>query len=494
MLYDSTSARLLLGSLLIKPSLALSEKYPLSPSDFQPTNFHLRLYQAILALAKRGCETVTALDIYNLCKNNKPVETLFKENNLADFIDTIKQLAVVDNFPVYYDSVRKCSLLRAYNQAGFNVDKFDKDPEQYSIKDIVDWYDGQFIHIKKEFYKDESTIEIKAGDGLADIKEQYKQEPAFGSSTFSQYLNTAVRGWQPGQLIMHGAVSGSGKTALGLYNLALIGCPELWDEQAGCYKPNPCYQHEGCLYVQYELDLKKELSPKLVGSVSGVGTYHFLDGKYEEGEEERVDRAIEIINQSNIYLVSMPSFTTEKLKSLIKDYVINKQVKYIVFDYVSKQSSVSSEVAKRNNTATRGDEVLAEIVSTLKDIAVEHNVAVLTFCQTNANINQQEVLDAGCLAGSRAMQDKLDAGTIINKLRRNEQDVCNMMMESHFSNSPIKPNRILHLFKARFGSTAQDIRIWGYLDLNTGRFYDMWCTDLDNNPITVDKTRLVYAK
>lgn len=493
MLYDQNSVRLLLGCLLIKPSLAISDKYPLSRDDFT-VDFHLRLWQGCVALAKRGAESISALDLYMLCKNNKQINDLFKENDLSGFIDTIRQLSNIDNYSMYYDAVRKMSLLRAYQSSGFNVDKFEKEPEKYTIKEIIDYYDGLFIHVKKEFYKDESTIEVKAGDGLMDIKEQYKSEPAYGASTFSLALNTAVRGWQKGQLILHGAVSGSGKTALGLYNLALIGCPELWDDKDSCFKPNPCYQREACLYIQYELDLKKELSPKLVGSVSGVGTYHFLDGKYEDGEEERVDRAIDIINRSNIYLVSMPSFTTEKLKSLIKDYVLNKQVKYVIFDYVSKQASVSSEVARRNNTATRGDEVLAEIVSTLKDIAVENNIAILTFSQTNASINVQEVLDAGCLAGSRAMQDKLDAGSIINKLRKNEQDVCDMMMEAHYQGSPIKPNRILHLFKARFGSTEQNIKIWGYLDLNTGRFTDMWCTDVYNKPINVTKTRLVYAK
>ena len=493
MLYDQNSVRLLLGCLLIKPSLAISDKYHLSRDDFT-VDFHLRLWQGCVALAKRGAESISALDLYMLCKNNKQVNDLFKENDLSGFIDTIKQLSNIDNYSMYYDAVRKMSLLRAYQSSGFNVDKFEKEPEKYTIKEIIDYYDGLFIHVKKEFYKDQSIVEAKAGDGLMEIKEMYKAEPSYGATTFSEYLNTAARGWQKGQIILHGAVSGSGKTALGLYNLALIACPELWDDKKNCYKPNPYYQHEACLYIQYELHLKRELSPKLVASVSGVGTYHFLDGKYIGDEEERVDRAIEIIQQSQIYLVSMPSFTTEKLKSTIKDYMLNKQVKYVIFDYVSKTSSVSSEVAKRNNIATRGDEVLAEIVSTLKDIAVENNIAVLTFSQTNANINTQEILDAGCLAGSRAMQDKLDVGSIIGKFRKNEQEVCDMMMEKHYPNSPIKPNRILHLFKARFGNTEQNMKIWGYLDLNTGRFTDMWCTDVYNKPINVTKTRLVYTK
>ena len=69
MLYDQNSVRLLLGCLLIKPSLAISDKYPLTRDDFT-VDFHLRLWQGCVALAKRGAESISALDLYMLCKNN----------------------------------------------------------------------------------------------------------------------------------------------------------------------------------------------------------------------------------------------------------------------------------------------------------------------------------------------------------------------------------------------------------------------------------------
>ena len=172
MLYDSTSARLLLGALMIKPSLALSDKYPLSVHDFQSNTFHIRLYQAISALAKRGAETITDLDIYNLCKNNKAVETIFKENDLTGFIDTVKQLANVGNFEVYYTNTRRATLLRSYKNAGYNVDKFEQD-DKATIEDIVQYFDAQQIAIKKQFYKDKDIDELKAGDGFEAVKEGF---------------------------------------------------------------------------------------------------------------------------------------------------------------------------------------------------------------------------------------------------------------------------------------------------------------------------------
>lgn len=490
--YDSQAARLCLGAMLIKPSFALSDKFPLTKQDFEPQIFHLRLYQAITALAKRGAQSISAMDCYTLCANNAEVKRVFDDNSLADFIDTIKQIVSVDNFELYWTGVRKATLLREYAKAGFDISRFEGEPEKHGIQEILDYYDGLAINIRKQFYQDKSMHELRAGDGFEEIKERFKTEPAFGATTFSRYLNTAARGWQQGQLTMHGAVSGSGKTGVALYNAALVACPELWDDDAGCYMPNPCYQHKAALFIQYELNDQEELTPKLIGSISGVPTYHLLNGNYDDGEEERVDKAIEILHDSNIYFVTMPSFTNDKLKACIKEYATLHDVGYVVFDYVSQQSTVSSDIAKKNGVATRSDQVLSDIVSNLKDIAVENNVAILTFCQTNANVNNQEILDAGCLAGSRAMQDKLDVGGIIMPLRRQEKEVADMMIENA-SYQGERPNRIVHLFKVRFGNQIQHLKIWGKLDLNTGRWTDCWCTDADNKPYDMTRTKLVYA-
>lgn len=490
--YDSQAARLCLGAMLIKPSFALSDKFPLTKQDFEPQIFHLRLYQAITALAKRGAQSIGAMDCYTLCANNAEVKRVFDDNALADFIDTIKQIVSVDNFELYWTGVRKATLLREYAKAGFDISRFEGEPEKHGIQEILDYYDGLAINIRKQFYQDKSMHELKAGDGFEAIKERFKDEPAFGATTFSRYLNTAARGWQQGQLTMHGAVSGSGKTGVALYNAALVACPELWDDDAGCYQPNPCYQHKAALFIQYELNDQEELTPKLIGSISGVPTYHLLNGNYDDGEEERVDKAIEILHDSNVYFVTMPSFTNDKLKACIKEYATLHDVGYVVFDYVSQQSTVSSDIAKKNGVATRSDQVLSDIVSNLKDIAVENNVAILTFCQTNAAVNNQEILDAGCLAGSRAMQDKLDVGGIIMPLRRQEKEVADMMVENASYQGEC-PNRIVHLFKVRFGNQIQHLKIWGKLDLNTGRWTDCWCTDSDNKPYDMTRTKLVYA-
>lgn len=477
---------------MIKPSLALSEKWPLTKADFQPQQFHLRIWQAVCALAKRGASEVAALDCYNLCKNNAEVKRVFDDSNLTDFIDAIKQITNVDNFSVYWESIRKNTLLRAYESAGFSIDKFEQDIEKYSIEDIVQYYDGQQIAIKKEFYKDKDIDELKAGDGFEQVKENFKAEPLFGATTFSRYLNTAARGWIPGQLSIYSIGSGVGKSTLGLANLVWVCCPRIYDEQKETYVDNPCYQHRAGLYMQFEMAGDTEVTPKIVATISGVPCFNILNGHYEPGEEERVDEAIRILHESNLYIVTMPNYTVDLIESYVKDYVINKNVGYVCYDYIVESSSVSSDIAKKNGVATRSDQVLSGIASKLKDLAVEYNIAMLTFTQVNGNAMTQEILDSGVAAGSRAIQNKADVAGVIMPLRKKEQEIADMVCE----NNPnmIKPNRVCSCYKMRFSSVEQGIKIYFHLDLNTGRTKDCFATSKFDNPIQLTKTRLVYAK
>ena len=288
--------------------------------------------------------------------------------------------------------------------------------------------------------------------------------------------------------------SGSGKSTIGLYNIAQVACPYLYDEEQKQYISNKCYQHKAALYIQFEMDAETEITPKLLASISGVPTFHILNGKYDEGEEERIDKAIEILHQSDIYIVTMPSFTVDLIETYIRDYVLNHNVGYVVYDYITETATASSDIATKNKVQTRSDQVLSAITSKLKDIAAEYNVAILSFTQVNANINTQEILDASVVAGSRAIQNKCDVAGVVTPLRSKEMEICDMMMDSHFPDCKIKPNRILHLYKIRFSNYEQGTKIWFYLDLNTGRTQDYFVTTKYNQPYQVTKTNLIYGE
>lgn len=53
--------------------------------------------------------------------------------------------------------------------------------------------------------------------------------------------------------------------------------------------------------------------------------------------------------------------------------------------------------------------------------------------------------------------------------------------------SPPVVNRILHLYKVRFGSEEQGIKIWLNLNLSNGKVTDLFVTNRDNEPYDMNK-------
>ena len=78
--------------------------------------------------------------------------------------------------------------------------------------------------------------------------------------------------------------------------------------------------------------------------------------------------------------------------------------------------------------------------------------------------------------------------------RKQDLEVCDMMMEKYCPNSKSQVNRVISLYKMRFSNYEQGIKIWGRLDLNTGYFEDCFVTDKYNKPYDISKTNLIYRE
>lgn len=498
-LYDDNQAALLLGCLCHNPSLTCSDRYNLDKVDFTPNRFHRILFASIKNLYLKGVQEITDVDVLEYIKNYPKQEEILLESDVGGFIETTKRLCNLENTDYYVSILKKCALLRECQEQGIDISgvvDIEADPEtqnrqldEWELDEIIKHFEGKLSTIKKKFYCNKNIEEYKMGMDLLEVIESFKQEPMFGYSTFSQYLNTASRGFIKGQLTCYSLPSGEGKTCIGSAALANICCDEIFDIPTHSWVKNPSYCGEAGLYIQYEMENRTELSPRILAAVSRVGAKDIMDGHYEYDEEERVRHAVEVVDKNNLYIVSMPQFTMEEIDNYIKDYVLTKNVSFVVFDYISEQSSVNSELARKNKVQTRSDQTLANMANELKEMARKYNIAILTFTQCNGKEKEAKVPDKSCIAGAQAVANKLDVGCIITKLRGDEKSIAEMYVNEKEFNG-LTPNRVIHVYKVRFGSEEQNIKIYGYLNLSTGEFVDMFVTDKNNEPYQMQKTVL----
>src|SRR5690606_16793613 len=101
--------------------------------------------------------------------------------------------------------------------------------------------------------------------------------------------------------------------------------------------------------------------------VSGVEEDKIKDNKLTKEENDRVDKAIEILSETKLYLENEPNFDTTYLWQIIEEYKVKHDICAVVLDYIELQSALMSEYAKLSRgMAVREDQVLLNLSNNLK--------------------------------------------------------------------------------------------------------------------------------
>ena len=508
-LYSMNAGNFVLSSLLNNTNLLYNSAYPLSKDDFKPNLSHKIIYISICQLADRGCSVIDAKELVTYLEGGyeeqlNALKADLSDGNVIEYIDTLKALDNDKSYTYWYNEVRKRSLLRQYRDSGFDISEFwdeNKNEEKntaklnnISIKDIVHHFDAVQTKLRQQFIVEETVRRIKAGENYEEVKEAFKNTPYFGACMVGAYQTTLYRGWLKQQLILNSAGSGMGKTIRAVGELCNVCALEIWDEKEKKFVINPNYQGSG-LYINTEMELELELTPCFLAYISNVPRYKIMDGKYDsKEEEERVDTAIKILRNSNIFLVDDPNFTLRSIEDNIKYYKETYNIQYMVFDYIQDNGCVGKEMHQTHDVIAR-DTIILNIASNLKVWARQYDIGIYSMTQLNGNEKTAEIIDEGCLSGGKAIKNKLDAGCISLYPRKKEQKFTEGLLAHWLSENrngkfgeDFKPNVVLHNYKIRFSKYGFGIKIYQYLDKSTGRCVDMFCTDAYDNPINIDKT------
>ena len=137
-LSDKMAYRQIIGGLMYNTLLFI--EYP----DILPTDFDMKVARvcliAIQNLYEEGATKLTVPEVENeILKNQGIGATIYKQENGLDFLKTSYEFAEVDNFGVYYNRLKKYSLLRTLQKAKFDISyyyKEDKDLEPFE-EDIL---------------------------------------------------------------------------------------------------------------------------------------------------------------------------------------------------------------------------------------------------------------------------------------------------------------------------------------------------------------------
>ena len=504
--YDSRSACQVLGCLMLEPQRLSSREMQVAEFDFV-SPIHKTLFISIYNLSLQGLKTISLGDVETYLANNNPVghKKMFEEWNGAEWITSILEDANVYNYDYYYWIVRKFSFLRIKMQNGQDVsallDMTELDCEALRIQrenfdlltidDIIRYFDSVNLSAKRPFVTRAEEARRKAGDNAFELLKQLALAPSFGFATESAYLNTIMRGLRRGTFMLETRDSGQGKTRVAIKRLLLTSAPYLWDFKKRTFVRNP-HTPVASLYIGTEMDLYTELEPMMWAFLSGVDEDKIHANTLTPDERQRVERAIKILQDTPLYLEDEENYDISFLSHTIEHYKTEYNIGVVAIDYLELTSALTTEFTHTTRgMGVREDQVLLNLSTNVKNMAKRFDIAMIGFTQTTDLARAEGVRDQRAVKGARSLPNKCDLGMTSFAPTKQEIELLEPLIEKcGLNNGRCVPNIGYNIYKNR-GGKFKNIKIWGYQDLGTMEYVDLFCTDESYAPINVDKTHLM---
>ena len=485
----------MLAGIIRDPSVLLDDAHPLSPDDF-PTRFHAIVFGAVEHLIKDGATSISAAVIDDFLSRYPQQYKVFTSNNGVDYVNALVSALPEGSFEHHYNRLKKVSVLNRLHEQGFDIsfyyDPSAPDPSPVRARldgatpdDILLHYEMELSAIRQQSGADAQHIGGLAGDGLSALKERLKEKPEMGLPMNSKKLATICRGRRLKKLYLRVAPSGLGKTRLSLADACLISIPRFYDPKRKRFvKSDFSYP---TLFITTELE-KEEVQTMILAYVACVPEEHILDGRYAEGEEARVDKAISIIASSPLWIEHIPQFNIDNIENLIRRYKLEHGIAAVFFDYLFTSTKVLMEIAqKTRGVSLREDNVLMMFSDRMKTLCNRLNVHIDTSTQANGGWKDARDPDQNLIRGSKAIADKVDIGYCVLEPTARDLEAVRSIMEQRGTSFFQTPNLVFHIFKVRRGR-LNHVKLFMYFDYSTLRTTDLFVTDRDYKLVDVENT------
>lgn len=485
------------GNLLKNSSiLDRTDKYFLTANDFS-SSFERRLFAIILTLHSQGARSIGINDIENYLKDIPSTYAVWEKEHGLDYLQDAEDLSDEGNFDYYYNKLKKINLLKSLKRAGYDISEFYiEDPlspkyqevnahfEEVSTTDITNSFRKKLNHIENEVGINQENKVSHANDGARQLIESLKLAPDTGPRLQGKFFNTIVRGARKGKFFLRSAASGQGKTRRAVGDACFLSYPIRYNLQTQDWDWDGGTEKSLIIVTEQEED---EIQTMILAYLSGVNEDNILFSNYEDGEEERIQKALQIMDvyQDNLRICRMPNPNIEQIQQIIRSEVLENGIDFIFYDYIFLNPALLNEF---RDLKMADHQILGMMSAALKDLAVELNVFISSSTQLNAQgeDNTKGIKNESAIRGSRAIVDKVDMGCIVN--RPTDEDLH--IIEGLCSKVP---NSVTDVYKMRRGRYTQ-VRIWSYADLGTCRVEDLLVTDGKLKPVKIGNLKQEYLE
>ncbi|MEK4006495.1 DnaB-like helicase N-terminal domain-containing protein [Paenibacillus sp. FSL H3-0333] len=403
------SEMFIIGSMYLNPDLFLDYGELIkSKYDFnQPSNKFL--YDSIMDLYSQHAGTEINQIKVNTYMNSDP-ERKAKYEYLKgySYIDRLIRVVDLDDFPLYYEKLKKFSLLREFERKGFPVQKLmgRKDFDKIGTEEIIKGMEYQINTIGTVIGGVEDSIIL--GHNMPEKIDEWEETPDVGIPVPFPIINSLLRGLRPKKFNLFGMHSGCGKSRttskIACYLAIKLKIPVLvlvneQDEaewlgmQISSVLNNPEFG--------FDIQMKRK-------GIDGIDETKIVTGTLNTEEKEIVKEAARYIKaNSKMYFLELNKYDENTLKRQIKRHKL-RNCQLIIYDTMK---------APDHDWMT-----FVKTADMLKEVASTEDIPVWSTFQLTDDSLFNDMLTSQAIANGKHIKHVADALMMAKPISRDQYD------------------------------------------------------------------------
>ena len=325
---------------------------------------HRLIFAAIGELAERG-EPSDAVTVSELLERRGQ---LLEAGGLPYIGQLSRETPSAANIRAYAAIVRERAMLRELIQIGGHIATSAYAPDGRSASELVDEAERRVFEIAERGQRRGSGFQMlkrilpRTIDRLDEL--QKTEGDVTGLATGFTDFDRMTAGLQPGDLVIVAGRPSMGKTsfAMNCAEHAAIGV--------------------GVPVAIFSMEMSAEqLSFRMISSLGRVNAAHLRTGKFADSDWSRINSAVSVMSKANIFIDDTPAMTPTELRARARRLKREHGLGLIVVDYLQLMQVTGTP----ENRATE----ISEISRSLKALARELEVPVVTLSQLNRSVEQR---------------------------------------------------------------------------------------------------------
>jgi replicative DNA helicase len=351
-----------LGSILIDRDAIVRVAGFLRPEDFY-REAHRTIYQATLDLFERR----EPADFVLLCDELERRGRLEQVGGPSYLTSLINMVPTAVNVEYYGHIVERCAILRRLISAGGQIAGVAYDM-QHDAEMAVDKAEQILFALTQRRRTQEFVAISRVLENYFDQIDYIHQHrgQTFGVPTGFKKLDELTGGLQRSDLIILAARPGMGKTSFAL-NIA----------------SHAALKNKIAVGI-FSLEMSRDqLVQRLICSEAGIDSHRLRTGFIEESEWSKIAQAIGELSEAPIFIDDTPGISVMELRTKARRLQAEHDLGFIIVDYLQLMQG-RTDRANENRV-----QEVSDISRSLKALARELNVPVLTASQLNRAVEQR---------------------------------------------------------------------------------------------------------